>query len=244
MNMKRSAIFSIFILLVGCGGGENSSPQATTSNSNLTVPLQTAFANIINKRFTKSFTVSGWIDQSTASNPIPKTNLLGSGNFVSSAATSVVFTSGPLNGQTALQNLETITGTITANGQTNQINSSVTTYSNPSNYTTLATISGGSTIYYAAYVNPATVKAGDAGTLYKANDNSSIGSYSVVADTAATLLVTAILDTYDSLGHTGQSTSVYRIDNLGNSTLLSITTALIASCCSTTPYEILTYSFK
>jgi hypothetical protein len=219
MYNKLGAILiaTLIVLLGGCGGGGGGSstqtiPPPAVVDPNLAVPFQTAMANLINNGVNKSYTLSGAVT--------------GSGTWTIGPATAGTITSGPLNGTSVLQSTLVATGTVSTTG--------IYLYS-PSNYTLLNESFTSRNIYFSAYTNPATVKAGNTGTLGSGSDNtvfpaSTITSvYSVASNTANSLLVT-IRDTFVIGGlvlapspDTIVKETVYNIDTSGNITLVSET---------------------
>jgi len=211
-------------LLSGCGGGGGGTAAAPAPviDPNLTVPVQTAIANLVNKGMNKTFTVTGWIDNSTTNTPVPRADITGSGTLTIGAPTAATF-----NGASVLRSTEVITGTVTVNGRQSSIASSGTTFYNSSNYTTAGTIVGGDTTYFSTYTYPATVKAGSTGSLGRTTDAggafaaTSTTVYSVASDTATSLLVT-LLKVESGPGATVTTQTVYRISTSGDINLMSI----------------------
>lgn len=208
------------IMLTGCGG--SSSTPSVVVDPNLAVPLQTAMANLINNGFSKSYTLSGWIDQSTSVNPnLPHTPLSGSGTVNVGVPSSVVFTSGSLTGVTALKSVVVITGSAAY---------TATYYLNTSNYSFLAIASGSNFYYYTPYTFPASVKAGNMGTIGSSTTGGAFGSYtttgvySVASDGANSLLVSFIETLKHPVGGYDITSTVYRIDKLGAITPVRIVT--------------------
>ena len=218
----------------GCGGSGNSdspSPTPTTQvpiDPNLEVPVQAAFAHIVNNGFNQSFTISGWIDQSTGVNPIPPTPITGSGHLTLGTAVGATVCS-----FAALAATEVVTGTTIANGVSTPFATTGTIYYRSDN-TTLATYSAGELFLYSPYAYPATVRAGNTGSTgngTKVVDPNctqtrltSTGAYTVASDGATSLLVTFITDKKNPFTSAEDKTStVYRIDTKGNVSLVSIT---------------------
>ena len=128
----------------------------------LTVSVQAALANLINSGFSKPYSLTGWIDNSTIANPVPNTPITGSGTLTVGPPTRVTATSGPLAGTQALQSVAVMTGTATG---------TTTTYYDINNYTIVATFDGSDTIYYSPYSYPRTVRAGSTGSLGSGSDS-------------------------------------------------------------------------
>ena len=239
----------IFALTVGgCGGSGGDSPPAPAPaaqepiDPNLTIPVQTAYANFVNTGLDQPFTISGWIDESTGVNPRPPTPITGSGRLTIGAGVAGTFTGGPFDGSAVFRVTEVTTGTIVTNGQSTPIGSTGQVYFYANNYTTLVTDFPGEYTVYDAHTYPETVKAGDTGFVRNGRQYQSFVdslkpegpfphpilitvAYAVLSDSATTLLVRFIEDSNDSiLGHLGQTQTVYRIDTVGNVSPVSVTT--------------------
>lgn len=229
--MKKIILGVLFSTsLVGCvggggGGGESPplTPAAVVVDPNLSVPLQAAIANLVNNGFNKPFTVSGWIDNSTSTNPLPRTPISGSGTYTIGMPTAAT-----ANGTAVLKVTQVMTGATTANGQTQPLSSTAQLYFNPGNYTLFATVIGSDTELIAPYAYPASVKAGSAGALAsgttgKILPTTSTQTYTVASDSANSLLVTIIRDSYGAFtGHDGQTQTVYRVDTSGKIDIVSM----------------------
>ena len=153
--------------LQGCGSGDSSSPTLDSSPSpaaqspidpNLTVPVQPAFAQIVNNGFSQPFTISGWIDNSTAVNPVHITPITGNAFLTLGAGTGT-----SLCGFAVLAATQIVTGTTVANGIPTPFSATAIVYYRSDN-TTVATNAAGEFFLYLPYNLPATVRAGDSGT--------------------------------------------------------------------------------
>lgn len=244
--MKYLALVLGSVMLVACGGGGTSSAVPTVTvptvviDPNLTVPFQTAVANLVNNGFSKTFTISGWIDESTISNPRPPTQISGSGTFTAGPPSA-----GTLNGASVLAVTQVITGSQTANGQSAAFSATGILYFNSSNYTLAGTAAGGVNTLISAHTYPATVKAGSTGSLGNGTTGrvlptTSTFTYSVTSDSATSLLVTFIESTYFPLGGNDQTQTVYRVDTSGKITPVSTT---IQRYSSGTLYKSLAFTF-
>lgn len=210
------------IMLIGCGGGGDSpTAPAVVVDPNLTVPLQTAMANLVNNGFSKPYTLSGWVDNSTLANPNqPLAPLSGSGALAIGTPTSGTVTSGPLTGTTVLQSVAIFTGAVA---------SSIIYYFSPADYTILAISDATKTYYYTPYTLPATVKAGNTGSIGSSSTTggfatTTTGVYSVASDRVDSLLVTFI-ETASQLGNIiSIASTTYRITTLGAISPVSIST--------------------
>lgn len=227
--MKYLALVLGSVMLVACGGGGTSSAVPTVTvptvviDPTLTVPFQTAVANLVNNGFSKTFTVSGWIDQSTISNPVPPTPISGSGTLTAGTPSAAT-----LNGASVLKVTQVITGSQTANGQSAAFSATGILYFNSNNYTLAGTVAGGVNTIISAYTYPAIVKAGSTGSLGNGTTGglfptTSTFTYSVTSDSATSLLVTFIESTYSVSGE-GTTQTVYRVDTSGKITPVSTTT--------------------
>lgn len=214
-------------LLSGCGGGGGGTAAAPAPviDPNLTVPVQTAIANLVNKGMNRAFTVTGWIDNSTTNTPVPRADITGSGTLTIGTPTAATF-----NGSSVLRSTEVITGTVTVNGRQSSIASSGTTFYNSSNYTIAGTVVGGETTFIAPYTYPTTVKAGNTGSFGNSTSGGLDGGlfattsttvYTVASDTATSLLVT-LLKIESGPGATVTTQTVYRISTSGDINLVSI----------------------
>lgn len=234
----RSYLFCIlgiaFTLTVGgCGGsGDTPSPTPTAQvpiDPNLTVPVSAAFANIASNGLNQPFTISGWVDQSTGTNPIPPTPITGSGHVILGAAVGATLCNFAVRVAT-----EAITGTTIANGISTPFATTDKIYYRNDN-TTVATDAAGELFLYLPYALPATVRAGDVGSTgngtqvnadcsqrsFAANTT---GAYTVASDSATSLLVTFITEKKNPFTSAVNKTStVYRIGTNGNVSLVSIT---------------------
>lgn len=240
-SFQFSMAFLLLIWLSGCGGGGGSSTPAVVIDPNMTVPVQTAIASLVNNGINKAFTLSGWV--ATSSNP--RTPITGSGNLTIGQPTGVVFTSGPLNGTVALKSVQVITGTSIINGQSSPISGTATVYYSTSNYTILATVTSTSVSYYSPYTYPAVVKAGDTGSLGNATTGglfptTTTSVYSVASESANSLLVTIADAVESSDGGYITTQTVYQITTSGNINLMSIT---VNNFFLGSLYKSLTYTF-
>ena len=216
-------------VVTGISGNDTTPPPVTVS-------VQAAMANLINNGYSKTYTLTGWIDNSTIANPVPHTPITGSGTLTVGSPTTVNFVSGPLAGTHALQSVGVWTGAATG---------TTYTYYNTSNYTTVATFDGTNTIYYSPYSNPDTVHAGSAGSLGSGSDGKLFATnvttaYAVASDTNTTLLVTLMETVLSPGGGKTQTQTVYRIDTSGGASLVSATVQFIRG---SSVYKSLTYTF-
>jgi len=210
--------------------GSNKSPTP------LTLSVQAAMANLVNKGFSKTYTLTGWIDHSTITNPVPHTPITGSGTLTVGSPTTGTFTSGPLVGISALKSVAVMTGSATG---------TAITYYSAKDYTILATNDESKTYYYSPYSYPATVHAGSTGSLGSGSDREPFASnvttiYVVASDSNTTLLAT-LIETLSSYGGGKIKTqTVYRIDTSGGINLVS---ANVQYTNLGTVYKSLTYTF-
>lgn len=215
-------------VVTGISGGDTPPPPVT-----VTVPVQTAMANLINNGYSKTYTLTGWVDHSTIANPVPHTPITGSGTLTVGSPTIVNFVSGPLAGTHALQSVAVMTGTATG---------TTTTYYNTNNYTIVATFDGTNTTYYSPYSYPATVHAGSTGLLGSGSGGPGVigggvtTTYVVASDSTTTLLVTVM----QNFAGSTQTQTVYRIDTSGG---ISLVSANVQYGSGSSVYESLTYTF-
>lgn len=248
MNRTLVALIGL-VLLAGCSGGGGDSPSPTQDpasqapiDPNLTVPVQTAFANFVNNGVDAPFTISGSKDDSTQANPIPPTPLTGSGRLTIGPGVTGTFTGGPFDGTAVRRTTQVLTGNVTGNSQSSPIGSTGQVYYHSNDYTILVSDFPGAYTVYDAHDFPQTVKAGDTGPLRNgrryANFADSLkpegpffhpdvvtAAYAVSSDTATTLLMRIIETVRDPIiaGSDEQTQSVYRVDTAGNVSLVSIT---------------------
>ena len=243
--MNKSIKFGIGVLflitLYGCGGSGSGSdspsptPPPTPASKppidpNLTVPFPPAFAHIVQQGFNQPFTISGSIDQSTPAHPMPPTQITGSGQLNLGAGVAATLLGFPV-----LQATEVITGSTIANGVSTPLLATGTIYYRSDN-TTVATNIAGKFFLYLPVAYPATLKAGNTGSLESGTEHNLDGTivtvcastvtraYDVASDSASSLLVTVIGDEKNGcVGDETQTQTVYRIDTAGNVSLVSIT---------------------
>ena len=244
MNVKYLLVL-LALTLSACGGGgggdsgSSAPPPATIADPNLTVSFQTAMANLVNNGINKTFTVTGFVDNSTGNNPVPRTPITGSGTLTIGTPVSATF-----NGGSVLKVTEVVTGSATANGQSMPIAASTIVYYNASNYTFAGSSTGTATTVYAPYINPSTVKAGSTGTLGSGSTGGIFATttttvYTVAGDSVSSLLVTLIETIREASGGTTTSQSLYRVNTSGGASLLSIDVVKHF----TIDYQRLTYTF-
>src|SRR5689334_17001780 len=115
----------VFGLVVGgCGdggSGSSSTPTPTAQSStdpNLTVPVQTALANSSAVGIDKPLPVSGSSENSSVVNPSPPMPITGSGPLAFGPGMIGPFNGGPFNGITAIQSTLAVTGITSAGSST------------------------------------------------------------------------------------------------------------------------------
>lgn len=235
LTVSRLVLLAGLVLLTGCSGGgdgESTTPPPAAEapiDPNLTVPVQTAFANIVNNGFNQPFTISGSVDNSTQNNPVPPTPISGSGQFILGIGEPDA-----LCGFQVSRAVQLVTGNTIANGVSTPFATTSRVYYRGDN-TVVATDSAGQAFLFLPVSFPATVRAGDAGPLgagteidSNCNQSSfgatSTGAYSVASDRANSLLVTFVRNQNNSFsGSSNQASTVYRIDTSGNVSLVSVT---------------------
>lgn len=226
MNSTRSHTISGFasfvavlfaLLLAACsgGGGGGSSGPVVSAN---TFPLLTAFANQINNGFSHSGTMTGTAVDSAKGITL---QITGTFSINRSPATATVF-----EGQAALMNDDTTSGTMTIAGETTPLSGTSTMYWS-TNYMPLGYTGNEYWVMQGAVVVPSTGKVGDSviiGTFNRYADSSKttlLGttqlSLTIEADTASTAIVNMVEQEYDTennLLYTEQMR--WRIDVSGN----------------------------
>lgn len=212
----KKVIFLLLVLLVisiaGCGGGggDDSGPVASTE----TFQLKTAFIASITSSSSSTFTLSG----TSSGKPVT-----GSGTIVESSLTPATF-----EGVNCFKQVTTLTGTVSANGNTIPLGSTGTYfYDGNSNY--LGYSGGSYSVVVGTMTIPVTAKVNDTGILFTEQEYSSslksvlLGtntvSFSIEPDTATTALLKIIETEKDTL-NTVVSTDiiVYRITPSGTLT--------------------------
>lgn len=144
--LKPLIIINFFLfLLVGCGGGGGSSNSRSD-----TFPVKQAFRDLNKDGSTSNFTVTGTING---------VSVTGSGSYISSAAVA-----GTFEGSSAFVVSNTLSGSITGNGNTLQLNYSSSSYFD-TNYNPIGFEDDESYSTSTIEEWPVTVKAGDSGDL-------------------------------------------------------------------------------
>lgn len=229
-----AAIAVVALVLAGCGGGSSSTTASTTTTSTvLTVPLQTASANLVNDGFNASVSISGWYGN---------TSTAASGNATVSLQKAVATT---LGSTSVLANVQGILGTLdVAGGGTVSLSSQTTLYESTSTYATLALADSSEYVVFPTYTLPSTVQAGDTGQLGTATayTDSTLAtrsgtialSYAVEADTTSTLLVSFLYTYYDVNGvNTGSQQLTYQVDDSGDIAFVSLQVTVVATSVTT-----------
>jgi len=205
--------------------------SGSKSPTPLTLSVQAAMANLVNKGFSKPYILTGWVDHSTINKPVPQTPITGSGTLTVGSPTMVTFTGGPLVGSSSLQSVAVMTGTTTG---------TATTYYRPTDYTILATYDERGTYYYSPYSYPATVHAGSTGLLgngSREQGGNVTTTYVVASETTNTLLVSIM----QNFSGTIKTQTVYRIDTSGGVNLVSNNVQYLYL---NSVYQSLTYTFQ
>lgn len=271
--MVKTVVFGIAVVaaLVGCGGGGGStntqSPPPVAIDPNLTVPLRAALASITTKGLTGSFAISG-----ATGGPA---NIQVTGTGTATLSPGIPDT---LNGSAVIKSTQALTGSMTVSGSpTTALSTSSLNFTSSTDSSRIADESAAAFTVYTAYTVPTSAKAGDAGpawlsTMFKDRTQITlpgvgrvVATYSASKDTATSLLVTILVDTYGDtcnlintssvptfcLTNLGrdyvfnvrwqQSETVYRIDTSGSVKLISIRQDAYGP--ATTPYQRLLFSF-
>lgn len=230
-----AAVAALALLLGACGGGSTSTTTAstTTTSAVLTVPLQTASANLVNDGFNASVSISGWYGNTTTA---------ATGNATISLQKAVGAT---LGSTSVLSNVQGILGTLDLpGGSTVSLSSQTTLYENTSTYATVALADSAEYVVFPTYTLPSTVQAGDTGQLGTATaytdttlatQSGTIAlSYSVEADTTSTLLVSFLYTYYDVNGvNTGSQQLTYQVDDSGDISFVSLQVTVVATSVTT-----------
>jgi hypothetical protein len=149
------AIASVGLALAGCGGGGgngNAVPPPPPANFN----MQTGIANMVAHGLTANVSLSGSVNVNGTSTPFT-----GSGTYTRSAAVN-----GTFNGAVALAQTQTISGTVTAAGQSSPYSASVTDYYATGNSAFLGEVAANEyDVAQAPFQYPGMIVGGSAGTL-------------------------------------------------------------------------------
>lgn len=242
--IRYVGVAGIITLLFGCGGGGGSSSPAGPVTSTNTFPVSTLNASHINNGYTQSGNISGTLSFNGTTYPI-------TGNFslTVAAATATTF-----EGQAALTNTGTVTGSEILNGVTVPLADTSQSYST-TNYAPLGYSSSSEySVMQGTAIIPSTVKVGDTAVIgtYTRYSNSSkatvLGtakmSYVVEADTASTAIFNIVENEYNTANSLTLTTQErWRIDTSGTGTFVSvISTGLVTSGAYTG--GLLTLNFK
>lgn len=210
--IKATFVCGAMALLVGCGGGGDAAPPAVTI-----FPVHDALTYAYTNGLQSTLNVTG-----SASDGIRTYPVTGALTFTLGAATSTTF-----NGTAALQTTETVTGTLTIEGQSAPLNSFSTSYLNLS-YQPLAYSTTGSFCEATnPIVYPETASVGQSGNLgvftcYTDSTKTTVtgsetGTYIAAAgSTYNTLDMTIITNMYDPLNNfMGTGSVTYTITSGG-----------------------------
>ncbi|MBP6718808.1 MAG: hypothetical protein KA173_08080 [Rhodoferax sp.] len=197
-----------FVLLTACGGGGNNS-TTTPVASTKTFDLKTTYANFLQTTVSRGFSIAGSING---------LSVTGGGTATLGALQASTFLGSP-----ALVRTQTITGNISANGQTVPYGASSQAYYD-SNYNPLGSSNTGFSVVESRTSLPTAAKINDAGIWMKMTNypssakafitGSTTVSYSIGADSESTALLTLITTEQDTSGkHVSSITSTYRISS-------------------------------
>ncbi|MBV8666697.1 MAG: hypothetical protein JO269_09455 [Burkholderiaceae bacterium] len=224
MKTFKIATLVLASLLVACGGGGGGASDPPAQNAAppavVTVPLETAMKNIATLGLSGSFTITGWINNSTPSSPQPNTTITGTGTISVGVATTKATSS---DGRPVIGAAEVITGTLNEGGSTAPLSSLSTVYYDTSNYAPAYLTSIG--IDISAFTVPATVTTGATGQFGASSNGYLTQSYTVKADgSSSTTVLFTVIQQYNNpvAGIGSQGQTVYRIDTAGNVSLVSI----------------------
>ena len=205
-QVQRFLCFVTFVFLAGCGGGGGgtSVPVASTSTFNLQAAYKSYYATSASYKFN--------ITGTYGANPIS-----GSGSAVVGTVSS-----GTFEGQSALQQTTTVTGSFIANNQTIPLAASSISWVD-TNYMPRGTSGGSEYIVVDASASiPIAAKINDTGSVFTAKRYTTSAkttllgtrtvTYVVEADSGTTALVTLIdVDKNNAGTMTSTATSQYRI---------------------------------
>lgn len=218
MNKKKCcAGVLLTVLLAACGGGGGGGSRITPVPSTETFQLRTAWVNYLTDTRSLPFTVSG------TSSGIPIT---GSGTLTQGSLSAAVF-----EGVSAMQKVSTATGSISGNGITVPLSTSIIEYVE-GNYYPLGSSGDEYTVVNGTATIPQTAMVNDTGTLFTENRyqtsvkaallGTNTMTYVVQADSATTALLKLIEVEKSTAGTTtGTTTITYRMTPSGGLTRLS-----------------------
>jgi hypothetical protein len=204
------------VLLAACGGGGGGS-SFTPVTSTETFQLRTAWVNYLTDSRSLPFTVSG-----TSSG----IRITGSGTLTQGGLSAGVF-----EGVSAIQKTSVVTGSITGNGTTLPLSTSITEFVD-SNYYPLGSSGDEYTVVNGTATIPQTAMVNDTGTLFTENRyqtsakaallGTNTMTYIVEPDSATTALLKLIEVEKSTAGTTtGTTTITYRMTPSGGLTRLS-----------------------
>lgn len=215
-NILALTLSVAFLAACGGGGGGSGTPAAPVTSTE-TFQVRTAYINYVNDSRTLPFTISG----TTAG-----VSVSGSGTLTQSSVTNSTF-----EGAAALQKTSTINASLTANGMTIPLATTLVSYVD-SNYVPLGSVNGEYLVVTGAITIPVTGKVNDAGVWFSANRYASslklnllgteVISYALLPDTATTALLNIIQVDKNLSGATTMTTTLrFRMTPTGELTRLS-----------------------
>jgi hypothetical protein len=148
---------ALALALVACGGGSSGGTTTTTATGGpQSFNMQAGIANMVAHGLTFKVSLAGTVMVNGAS-----TQVTGSGTYTLAAGVSATF-----NGTAALSQLQTLSGTVTADGQAIPVSQSVTEYYAASNSAFLGeTASGEYAVAQAPFQYPTSIEGTSSGTL-------------------------------------------------------------------------------
>lgn len=170
--IKTTLVCAAMSIMVACGGGGDTPTPAVT-----TFPIQDALTYAYTNGLQSTLNVTG-----SASDGISTYPLTGSLTFTIGAATSTLF-----NGTAALQTTETVTGTLTIDGQSGPLNSFSTSYLNLAYEPLVYSATGSYCEAASPIVYPETATVGQSGNL---------GSFTCYADSTKAVLIGSETETF------------------------------------------------
>ena len=157
-GLRVGAATAVALVLTACGGGSNNGDLSGGGGSAQGFNLQAGIANMVTHGLSANVALSGSVVVNGTS-----TSVTGSGTYTLSAGVG----GGTFNGTSATTaQTQTLTGTVTAAGQSIPINQSVTDYYATSNSNFLGeTATGEYDVAQAPFQFPTSVSGGESGTL-------------------------------------------------------------------------------
>ena len=153
-RLQAGTAVALVLALTGCGGGSGDGVLNPGNNDGFN--LQTGISNMVTHGLTANVSLSGTVLVNNTQTPVT-----GSGTYSLSAGISTTFSNTAAKSQ-----VQTLSGTATANGQSLPVSQSVTAYYDSTNSNYLGqTASGEYDVAQSPFQYPASIEGGSSGTL-------------------------------------------------------------------------------